>query len=188
MRHRSFTHLMLTFLAFAVLAGCSNTTATTYVRQFRGTYIGISESAASPIGFGEMELTVSADTIRTRLATGKGVQYDQMELSKLAPMSDEEIAWLYKGARDAAPKGLKPKGAALDAGLRYLFFQHSAGTKPDVVIVDSSNPNAACFFYSTKHDAETRFARMMQETGLKAENVPRLRTDGRSAAAYDADW
>lgn len=99
------------------------------LKDFEGTYIGISPTDESDIGLGELEITIDATAVRSRWATGLEIQEDEIPAEEVRELFGDELqALLVDGAQ--LPPGMR----AFDvAGLHYIFLDQSR------------DPDAACF-------------------------------------------
>jgi hypothetical protein len=65
------------------------------MEEFYGVYRGFTPTDESAIGIGEMELTLSKDGLKLRVATGLSIQEESVPLEQFVQMTPEEVSAEY---------------------------------------------------------------------------------------------
>lgn len=67
-------------------------------RPFRGVYLGFAPTDESDIGMGELEISITESTLKSRMATGLEIQEETSPLSEFEIIDEESL--LARGAGD----------------------------------------------------------------------------------------
>lgn len=149
------------------------------LQDFEGTYIGVSPTDESACGMGEIELTIDAEKIRVRWATGLQIQEDEIPLTEARELTSEEVDdWLVEGAE--RPGGLRMFDVA---GLQYVFFDTQRDPDAAQLLVRGSmgdilGPTALFNPEQVARGLHERAFRELEAEFGEPGDIPRLSNDG----------
>ncbi|MEY4723533.1 MAG: hypothetical protein RLZZ324_1046 [Candidatus Parcubacteria bacterium] len=182
MLHRSFLALSAVILLGFAASACSDPPAATHVRAFRGAYVGIGASDASPVGYGEVHMRVTARHLLVEFATGALVQETPIAFSDMEPLSADDVAALFRGgaseARAASVVGLKLQGEVENKGLRYLFFRDATADEPVIYIDDREYPALSIPLFRVSQAEGGTLDRLLRQMDIDPDALPRVNADG----------
>lgn len=100
--------------------------------DLNGTYRGFSPTDESGVVLGELEVTITDDTVSFRFATGLKVESDEAPRSELTEMSDDEIAMFLNPVADLTAITVYKLG---EDGPVFLFLQKCLDDAPEAPAV-----------------------------------------------------
>src|SRR3989338_1131248 len=102
------------------------------MREFKGSYLGISPTDESAIATGEIEMIIRDNDVTIRHATGLTIMEGTIPLDEFRPMSEEEI---FPGGRKEQSgimyRGFTNKG---EHGVEVIFTKNPKWNEFDVFI------------------------------------------------------
>jgi hypothetical protein len=89
--------------------------------QLQGTYRGFGPTDESPIAMGELEVTITKETLKMRHATGLKIDGGEIPISIFKPMTKEEISTIYAEGSEYIEKSI----GFTARGLNYIFLPNA---------------------------------------------------------------
>lgn len=103
------------------------------MNQFMGVYRGFAPTDESAVALGEIEATITEETIVVRMATGLKIEEERLSRSEFVPMTPVEVAAEYQDSDAGRAIALNTVGFRGDAGYpKLLFSQNPDG--PELVV------------------------------------------------------
>lgn len=123
-------------LSFAIVLGIATSVNAQSLSAQKGTYRGLTPTDESPIGMGEIEVTVDANKVKMRIATGLKIEEESFDLSNFVALSADEVKGLYRSGSPFVGRtvAFKPKDAAMPV---LMFLKNPK--------VDKNDPGASEF-------------------------------------------
>ncbi len=154
------------------------------LKELVGVYVGFSPTDESAVQLGEMEMTITENTVKLRMATGLEIQETSFPTDLLAPLSGEELEHWHKvnehfRGRISVFRGLKNRSSML-----ILFVENPAANEPAVNMTTGTMGDIICptILLSeaqvARGDYETAIQRL--EAQVRVGCFPRLRNGGRA--------
>jgi len=98
--------------------------------QLYGTYRGFSPTDESPVGMGELEVSIIPGTMKVRHATGLEIDEGKIPLSKFFSMTREELSTVYQEGSEYLDKSV---GFSIN-GIQYLFIPNASDEEFGLII------------------------------------------------------
>ena len=87
-----------------------------------GVYLGLTPSDGSPIGLGEIEIKITADKVKSRVATGSRIQAEELDTAAFMAMTRDQLLAEFKPGSNARAFGFLTPG-----GLKFIFLENKPG-------------------------------------------------------------
>jgi hypothetical protein len=102
------------------------------LKDFEGTYIGISPTDESDVGMGEFAVVIDGQGVRSRMATGLEIQEDHFGFEGVRELSEAEVVALFEDGADV------PETRAFEAdNLTFMFITDEDPAAPILWITGS---------------------------------------------------
>jgi|SRR3989338_2469545 len=149
---------------------------------FEGTYVGLSPTDESAVGMGEIEITISVNVVKIRMATGLRIHEETIPSSELLLMSAAELAEIFKAG---SPYAARTTGFKAKSGLPKLLFLDNAGEAEFGLVVKAGEmseilgPTVLFSPLQIKRGLFEKLFKTIEETA-GADVLPRLQNDGKA--------
>ncbi len=154
--------------------------------NFKGVYTGFSPVFHSLTGLGEIEITIGDETIKVRLATGRGIEELELKVGDFKPADADKFNDLVQTNEEYAGRVVVFRH---DSGYPILFFLKDPTDEECALIVlagsvvDESGPTMLCNASQVEKGSLDRLLNIVEIEALRGV-TPRLRNNGLSEEEY----
>src|SRR3989338_2957733 len=156
------------------------------MKDFKGTYTGFCPVFESATGIGEIEITVGEETIKVRLATGRGISELELKVGDFKPADADKF-------NDVVETGEEYTGRVIvfrhDSGHPVLFFLKDPTNDECALMImtgsiaDRFGPTMFCNASQFENGLFDQLLNIVEREDLKGA-TPRLRNNGRPEKEY----